>query len=140
MSHGIVRAKAIGAKVESYNWLGGSVGAMWRVLLIAVIGGCLGTFVAYMNGFDLVRDAAIVGDYTTRFTLALLVAVVVPAWAIRFVIDLLPCSSTQLIAAYEDHTLPRWVRAYAAVHLRDEALARGADGWATIWEERRAKL
>lgn len=140
MSHWIVRGKAIGAKAEAFNWLGGSIGAMWRVLLITLIGGGLGIIVAYMNGLDFVRDTAAVGDYTTRFTLIVVVVVVVPAWLIRFVADLLPYSTELLTTAYEDHTLPKWVRDYAVSQLRDEALARGADGWAAIWEERRASL
>lgn len=140
MSHWIVRGKAIGAKAESFNWLGGSVGAMWRVLLIALIGGGLGTIVAYMNGLDLVRDTVAVSNYTTRFTLAVLVVAVVPAWLIRFITDLLPCSTNLLTAAYEDQALPKWVRHYAASQLRDEAFARGADGWAAIWEERRTSI
>lgn len=140
MSHWIVRGKAIDAKAESFNWFGGSVRAMWRVLLIALIGGGLGIIVAYMNGLDFVRDTAAVGDYTTRFTLAVLVVAVVPAWLIRFVTDLLPCSTKLLTAAYEDHALPKWVRDYAVSQLRDDALAKGADGWAAIWEERRASL
>lgn len=140
MSHWIVRGKAIGAKAKSFNWFSGSAGAAWRVLLIALIGGGLGTVVAYMSGLDLVRDTVAVSNYTTRFTLTVLVIAVAPAWLIQFVTDLLPCSSNQLTNAYEDHNLPKWVRHYAASQLRDEALARGADGWAAIWEERRASI
>lgn len=140
MKHKAVWAKAIGDRAQRWNWFGGSAGSIWRVLLIAVVGGCLGMFFAHMNGFDVLRDTAVVSDYTTRFTLAFLVAVIVPAWAIRLATDLVPCSSKKLTAAYEDHTLRRWVRAYAVTQLRDDALARGADGWATIWEERRASL
>jgi hypothetical protein len=139
MSHWIVRWKAIGAKAEGFSWLGGAVNA-WRVILIALIGSVLGAIAAYMNGLDLVRDTMAVSDYTARFTFAVLVIVVVPAWLIRFITDLLPCSTNLLTAAYEDDALPKSVRQYAASQLRDEALARGAEGWVAIWEERKNSI
>lgn len=140
MKHWIVRGKAIGAKAEAFNWLGGSVGSVWRVMLIVLIGAGVGTIAAHMNGYDLLKDQAAVTAYTTQFTLAVLVIVVVPAWLIRFITDLPPCSTSMFTAAYEDTTLPKWVRKHAATANRDDARARGADGWAAIWEERRAKL
>lgn len=129
MKHKTVWAKAVGARAQRWNWLGGSVGSVWRVLLIVLIGAGVGMIAAHMNGYHLLKDQAAVTAYTTQFTLAVLVIVVVPAWLIRCITDLPPCSTSMFTAAYEDTALPKWVRKHAATANRDDARARGADGW-----------
>jgi hypothetical protein len=136
MSYWIVRAKAVGAKAEQFNWLGGSLGAAWRFLLIIIIGAVLGAIIGLLFGIDFAKNPG----YTTWVAFVVIVVAVVPVWTISTVTRLLPCPASLLTAAYEDASLPRWVRAYAATQQRDDALARGADAWAVTWEERRANL
>jgi len=134
MKHWNVRAKAVGAKAEQFNWLGGSLRAAWRLMLI--ISGCigLGAIVAHLKGVEPIIN------YAVGFAVAVSLVVVLSSWTTRFVIDLVPCSTEKLKAAYEDQALRKWIRVYAVTQLRDDALAKGADGWVIIWEEKRQAL
>lgn len=136
MKHKIVWTKAVGSKVAYFDITQHRV---WPILL-GSISALVALMVRIKTDPTVVKNIAELTDYGSLWMVVVISCITAPATIFCFLTRPFPCSHDRLEKASEDSALPRWVRDYAFAQLRDNALARGADGWASIWEERRAGL
>lgn len=79
-------------------------------------------------------------EYQMLLVLPVMLKIVFPIVVVRRGLEIAgSCREEHLEAAYDDPKSSRRLRRYAAGQLKNTAEARGADGWAQIWEERQRR-
>lgn len=131
MRHKVVWIKAIAHKVAIFDPLKRS----WGGVLIALFAGAGGAIWATSNGIDIFRDGTTLNDYVTKTAVFSMLILALPACLFGMVVGFFHHGEDRLTAAYDDKTLPVWIRRYAATQMVAMLSARGADAWVNIWKE-----
>ena len=107
----------------------------WAVLIAAIIAVAMGFAFSAIQGISIFEDgeAYVKASVKVAVVLAFLF---VPIAFFRVVCSGIVPSVSELTSAYEDEQAQRFVRKYAAAELGVRATARGANGWAEIWQGR----
>lgn len=131
MKHKVVWIKAIAQKVTIFDprkHFGG-------VFLIVLAAGVCGVAWATSNGLDLLRDGMEINDFIFKVMVFSALIIGIPAGLFGIVVDFFHHGEDRLTAAYDDTTLPVWIRRYAATQMVAMLRARGADAWVNIWKD-----
>ncbi|SFT80493.1 hypothetical protein [Sedimentitalea nanhaiensis] len=107
----------------------------WALFIAAIIAVAVGFAYSTMHGVSIFEDgdSYVKASVKVAFVLAFLFALIS---FFRVVCSCVVPSESELTNAYEDEQAHRFVRKYAAAELGVRATARGASGWAEIWQGR----